>query len=54
MVEDCGYARVGWSLPTANLQLGVDNLGYGYGCAPDGSPAKKVFNGVAEDYGVVS
>ncbi|VUZ54955.1 unnamed protein product [Hymenolepis diminuta] len=52
MVEDCGYARVGWSLPTANLQLGVDNLGYGYGCAPDGSPAKKVFNGVAEDYGV--
>nr|CUU98937.1 hypothetical transcript [Hymenolepis microstoma] len=52
IVEDCGYARVGWSLPTANLQLGVDNLGYGYGCGPDGSPAKKVFNGVAEDYGV--
>ncbi|VDO10100.1 unnamed protein product [Rodentolepis nana] len=54
IVEDCGYARVGWSLPTANLQLGVDNLGYGYGCGPDGSSAKKVFNGVAEDYGVVS
>ncbi|KAL5960654.1 Band protein 1 [Taenia solium] len=52
MVEDCGYARVGWSLPTANLQLGADNLGYGFGSAPDGSPAKKVFNGEVEDYGV--
>lgn len=54
MVEDCGYARVGWSLPTADLQLGADNLGYGFGSAPDGSPAKKVFNGEVEDYGVVS
>ncbi|VDM17673.1 unnamed protein product [Hydatigera taeniaeformis] len=52
MVEDCGYARVGWSLPTADLQLGADNLGYGFGSAPDGSPAKKVFNGEVEDYGV--
>ena len=53
-MEDCGFTRVGWSLPTANLQLGADNLGYGFGYAPDGSPAKKVFNGEAEDYGVVS
>ncbi|CDS37228.1 SPRY domain containing protein [Echinococcus multilocularis] len=52
MVEDCGYARVGWSLPTGDLQLGADNLGYGFGFAPDGSPAKKVFNCEVEDYGV--
>ncbi|VDD75622.1 unnamed protein product [Mesocestoides corti] len=51
IVEDSGFARFGWSLPGGNLQLGADNLGYGFGHAPDGSPAKKVFNGEVENYG---
>jgi ATP-dependent RNA helicase DDX1 len=41
-----GIPRVGWSTKAANLELGKDSHGYGYG-----GTAKKSSNSVFEDYG---
>ncbi len=30
-VNDEGLSRVGWSCPTASLDLGTDRLGFGFG-----------------------
>jgi ATP-dependent RNA helicase DDX1 len=41
-----GIPRLGWSTKAANLELGKDSHGYGYG-----GTAKKSFNSTFEDYG---
>uniref|UniRef100_A0A183SNI9 FERM domain-containing protein n=1 Tax=Schistocephalus solidus TaxID=70667 RepID=A0A183SNI9_SCHSO len=50
-VENSGMARFGWALQDGSLLLGTDNMGYGFGVGPDGSQARKVFNGLSEPYG---
>ncbi|VDK73504.1 unnamed protein product [Dibothriocephalus latus] len=50
-VENSGMARFGWALQDGNLILGTDNMGYAFGVGPDGSQARKVFNGLSEPYG---
>ena len=41
-----GIARIGWSVPTAPLDLGTDNQGFGYG-----GTGKKSFAKQFDDYG---
>ncbi|KAL7054526.1 hypothetical protein AAHC03_025996 [Spirometra sp. Aus1] len=50
-VENSGMARFGWALQDGSLLLGTDNMGYAFGVGPDGSQARKVFNGLSEPYG---
>ncbi|KAA0184818.1 SPRY domain containing protein [Fasciolopsis buskii] len=55
-VEDSGLARVGWSLDGANLDLGLDGFGYGFGADRDGFgitglQGKKLHADVIENYG---
>lgn len=52
-------ARVGWSLDGANLDLGLDGFGYGFGADRDGFgitglQGKKLHADVIENYGEVS
>ena len=41
-----GIARMGWSVPAAQLDLGNDNQGFGYG-----GTGKKAFGKQFDDYG---
>ena len=41
-----GIARMGWSVPAAQLDLGTDNQGFGYG-----GTGKKAFGKQFDDYG---
>ncbi|CAF0788217.1 unnamed protein product [Adineta steineri] len=49
--EANGIVRVGWSVPVAQLDLGTDNLGFGYGGTGKKSFAKQ-FDDYGETYGV--
>ncbi len=46
-----GIARVGWSVPVAQLDLGTDNQGFGYGGTGKKSFAKQ-FDDYGETYGI--
>jgi ATP-dependent RNA helicase DDX1 len=41
-----GITRIGWSVPVAQLDLGTDNQGFGYG-----GTGKKSFEKQFDDYG---
>ena len=43
--------RLGWSVPTATLELGTDNQGFGYGGTAKKSFAKQ-FDNYGETFGV--
>ncbi|PAA62207.1 hypothetical protein BOX15_Mlig026758g1 [Macrostomum lignano] len=45
-------ARVGWADGNADLNLGRDNHGCGFGTDPAGRHAQKMLDGVSEQYGV--
>ncbi|OON13963.1 FERM central domain protein, partial [Opisthorchis viverrini] len=56
VMEDSGLARIGWSLDGANLDLGYDAFGYGFGADRDGfgitgHQGKKLHGDVIENYG---
>ncbi|KAF8570826.1 hypothetical protein P879_00290 [Paragonimus westermani] len=56
VMEDSGLARIGWSLDGANLDLGLDPFGYGFGADRDGfgitgTQGKKVHADIIENYG---
>ncbi|VDP70528.1 unnamed protein product [Echinostoma caproni] len=55
-LEDCGLCRVGWSTEEANLDLGSDRFGFGYGAdnqgfGLNGQQGKRVHADEIENYG---